>query len=209
MSIFTELKVGLNLCGVSYGVRGRDWRRDYDNIYNNIIAVTNPKIYITTYYNETVDELKDKYKPSKHQFIGFENSDLRTTYIKSLELMIDEDIDLIISTRYDILFKDSIDTYNIDPNKFNFLFKEKGWWDNHRYTADPQYFCVFHKKFLKPLIESVYDVYKNPHRLDCPDLHPTYSRLEPLIGKDNINFIYDLEALSHDNAYLSLDRIPW
>lgn len=209
MSIFTDLKVGLNLCGVSYGVRGRDWRRDYDNINKNIIQLSNPKVYITTYYNETCDELIQKYKPTKHQFIPFENSDLRTTYAKSLELLLDEDIDLIISTRYDILFNESIDTYDINPNKFNFFFRELGWWDNHRYTADPQYFSVFPKKFLIPLIDSVYDVYKNPHRLDCPDLHPTYSRLEPLISKENIHFIHDVETLSHDNKYVKLDRIPW
>jgi hypothetical protein len=207
MSIFTNMRVAINLCGISYGDRGRDWRRGYENINKNLIyTFENPNIYITTYHNETQEELIDKYKPKKHQLIQYSNSDLRTTYKKSLESMIEEDIDLIVSTRFDILFNDSISNYNIDPEKFNFFFREKGWWDNHRYTADPQYFSVFPKKYSLPLIESVQDVYEKPHRLDCPDLHPTYSRLAPKIGEENIHFIYDVEALSHDNEYVKLDR---
>ena len=210
MSIFTDLRVAINLCGISYGERGRDWRRDYENIKQNLIgSFDNPSIYLTTYYNETQDELLEKYRPTKYSFIPYPNSDLRTTYRKSLEVILDEDVDLIVSTRFDILFRDSISTYNIDPDKFNFFFRERGWWDNHRYTADPQYFSVFPKKYILPLIEAVQDVYDNPHRLDCPDLHPTYSRLAPKIGEENIHFIHDVETLSHDNEYVTLDRIPW
>ena len=206
MKWFENKRVAASFSGICYGVKHRDWRRDWDNIKTNLIDPIQPQIYVTTYHNETVDHLLDVYKPVKYQLLALDGSDLRLTYRRSLEMLLNEPIDLVVSTRYDILFNSSTADYNIDPDKFNFFFKEKGWWGPHQYTADPQYFSVFPVKFIPALIDGVQSVYDNPHRHDCPDLHPTYSRLAPVIGEENINFIFDVETLSHDNEYVSLDR---
>ena len=109
-----------------------------------------PDVYLCTYPSDTSVELMKSYNPKKALFIPYENSDARLTYKRTLELLLDVDFDLAITTRYDIKFNQNYPVYNFSFNseKVNLAFKEKGWWEANRYTADPQNFCIFPKKYL-------------------------------------------------------------
>jgi hypothetical protein len=206
-------KVILAFSGISYGPGQRDWRRDIDNITNNIIKPFNTDIYFCTYPSETSSELIDRYSPTKFKFIDFSGSDTRTTYKQTLELLLDVDFDLAITTRFDIRFDENfpVSKYNYDPNKINLLFKEQDWWNDHKYTCDPQCFSIFPKKFLRSMIETTQELYDRPHRQGCMDLHPFYAYItNNRIKESDINFIFNEETHSHDNKYFVFDRwSPW
>ena len=205
------MKTVLALSGISYGnFRGfRDWRGTFGNIKQNILDPINPDVYLCTYPSDTSVELMKSYNPKKALFIPYENSDARLTYKRTLELLLDVDFDLAITTRYDIKFNQNYPVYNFSFNseKVNLAFKEKGWWEAHRYTADPQNFCIFPKKYLTTIIETIQEIYEKPHRPGHMDMHPFYSYISPKIGEENLNLIFNDEAHSHDNKYYMFERV--
>ena len=207
------MKVVSAFSGISYGNPGkRDWRRCVDNIERNIIKPFATDTYITTYHNDYIDDLVLRYKPKKYNLLDYVGSDTRTTYKKTLELLLDVDFDIAITTRFDIRFNEDYkpSDYNIDYDKINLLFKEQDWWNNNRYTCDPQLFCIFPKKYIIEMINTTQELYDYPHREGCMDLHPFYNYITKKIDSSNINFIFDEESHSHDNKYYILDRwSPW
>lgn len=185
------MKIGINLVGIYKGNRNRNFNDTKESIKKNIINCWNikPKIYITTYHSDEDDNLINFFKPEKYQFLN-SNSDQRSAYIKSLEQLKNEDIDFIISTRFDIDFFDKISNLNIDFNKFNFLFKDEKW-EKYNYVSDT-FFC-FPKKYLEPFINSL-NIISNTHtskRRRNPSfnqhMHNIYDYID--ISKDNIHFI--------------------
>ena len=119
------MKIGVCLTGVCYdNNRNKDWRKCVDNIKATFGDV---EYYITTYNTQFNYDIIDVYNPKKIQFL--DGGSQRSTYIKSLENIEKGDVDFLICTRFDILFKKNINELNLDYTKFNFLFKEKGNWD--------------------------------------------------------------------------------
>jgi hypothetical protein len=204
------MKIGINLVGITYGdIRNRNWENTKDNLMSNVINCwehNEVKIYITTYPNPTIDKLQKFYNPTKLTLIPFEGSDQRTTYIKSIKELETEDLDLIISTRFDIHFNKPISEHNIDFDKFNFFFREaNGWWELHKFTNDALF--IFNKKYLKDFINSVVEFDTNPYRpANHKDLHPTYRYLIPKIGEENVNFMLKSQHLTHRNPHYKLIR---
>ena len=202
------MKIGLNLVGKSYVPNERrDWTVSIDNIKKSIIDVYTPEhsvsVYMCTYETETTNQLIEQYKPVKTTLLDVSNSEQRLTYIKSLKELLNEDVDIIISTRFDIFFYKPFSELNIDFTKVNFLFREKGWWDSHKFTTDNIF--IIPKQFLPQFIESIQDAYDKPVR-GCSDLHPVYSFLLPKIGEENIHIISNEHYLSNTNAYYTLTR---
>jgi hypothetical protein len=200
------MRIGINLVGVSKGLKNRDWKNTSDNIKENLIngwGDNEVYVYVTTYYNDSINELLYFYNPINYKILQYKNSDQRLTYIESLKNIEYEPLDFIISTRFDIKFKNSISNLDIKYDKFNFLFKEKGWWDNHNFVTDNIF--LFDTKYTGFFIESIYDFYKKPYR-DCPDLHPTYRYIKPKIGEENINIISNIEEISTNNSFYTLIR---
>jgi len=202
------MKIAVLLTGISLGDRAKDWKLAKSQIKDKVIncwpSTFDISVYITTYPHSELKELINFYSPKKHQILDYETSDQRITYAKSLEMLIGEDIDLIVSTRFDIDFVYPLSEYPINFNKFNFLFKEGGgWWESHQFTSDNLF--IFPKKYLLSLIQSVYSLHSNPVRPQT-DLHPTYSRLIPLIGKENTNFLSKKMELSNNNTQYTLLR---
>jgi hypothetical protein len=208
------MNIGINLAGISLHYRNRDWKRTKESITQQIINCWEPHnvmIYTTTYDSipspNELNELLHSYKPKKHKFLGFQ--DQRLTYKQSLELMLGEELDFIISTRFDIIFNSPLSSYNIKFDKFNFLFKEgNGYWEKDKFTCD-NLFC-FPAKYLQATIDSINEFYVNPYRECCSDLHPLYRYIVPKIGEENTHFIFDEIHLSGTgavgNPYYKLDR---
>jgi len=201
------MKVAINLVGISSGARGRDWEKTKSSVSSQIINCWAPEpvsTYVTTYHHDNIDDLLSYYKPTKYCIIPYVQ-DQRLTYIQSLRLLEDQDIDFIVSTRFDIIFAEQISTYNIEFDKFNFLFKEGNeHWEKDNFTCD-NLFC-FPKKFLQQFIDSIQEFYNKPYRECCSDLHPTYRYVVPKIGYENVHFLFDECELSNDNRFYKLDR---
>lgn len=203
------MKIGINLVGIYKG-GNKNFNNATESILKNIINCWDekPKIYITTYHSDEDDELIQFYKPEKYQFLNFENSNQRGTYIKSLEQLKNEDLDFIISTRFDINFFKKLSNFNIDFNKSNFLFKEGD--QGYEFTSDVL-FC-FPMKHLIPFIKNLDLIFKthSSKRRRNPSfnqhMHNMYSFLYKDIGKENINFMIDGEYHTQSNGFFELKR---
>lgn len=201
------MKIGVNLVGISYIENSVDWRYTKDNIFTNVISCwENDKVFtsLTTYSSKTVDTLFDFYKPIKYCLLNYHMSDQRLTYIHSLMQWLNFDVDIIISTRYDIHFYNKISNYSIDLEKMNFLFREMGWWDEHSFVTDNLF--IFPKKYLVSVIDSLYQMVHTPYRKETTDLHSMYRNMVGIIGKENLNILSEEHELSNENSHYKLIR---
>lgn len=210
------MKIGINLVGIATDPSGvdsmgyvgiskeRDWNIAKEYIKTKVIDCWEGhevKTYLFSYINHDTQDMVDYYKPTKANFIEFEGSHQQTTYLQSLEQLVDEDLDFIISTRFDINFKQPIINYPIDFNKSNFLFKESdGWWYMHKFTCDNLF--MFPKSHLQNWIQAIKDLRVNPPRIN-PDLHGLCKFVVDLVGEENINFLVDGEWRSSNSP------TPW
>jgi hypothetical protein len=191
------MKVGIILRGISVGTsqmgNGTDWRIIKDNIKENLIDSFGQKhdvsVYLTTYPNETLEELSNFYKPKRLNVVPFEGSNQRINIIQSCLDIEHEDLDFIAITRFDIRFFQKMADLNIDYDKFNILYKEiEPNWSNSRFVSDIIFF--FPRKYLSHFIEAVAMEQKNPTRAYV-DMHNAYLLMCNLIGEDNIHFIHN------------------
>ncbi len=205
------MKIGVSLAGISYTTNGkkRDFRKTYENFFETIYTPLSQShevsVYTTTYPHELKEEFIAAYKPKKHQFIPFEGSHPRSTFVHGLCLIEEEPIDVVVCTRFDIRFNQKLTDMNVDWNKFNFIFKEKEMWEREQFVSDT--FYVIPMKYLYDAADAVQDLCSEglypPHTF----MHHLYRYVEKRIGKDSINFICgDEEAFSHDNRFYELVR---
>ena len=204
------MKIGICLTGVSHedGIRvphGYYRKVNFDCCPLNIIEkIINPlkrdnevDVYLTTYNHEYILDLFDKYSPKKYQLIPYSNSTMQKTYAQSLQQLNGENLDFVISTRFDILFNKSINDICLDYNKMNVLFNEDGW-DHLHYTCDN--FFAFPFKFLNLFIQSIHEFEK----IDRNGLHGTFNHFSNKIGKENTKIIDDIPGNGRKNSYYYL-----
>jgi len=194
------MNIVINLAGLSHHNVGNgihSYKDAYKNLFKNLIdplkELHNVSIYLYTYNNEEIENIKNIYNPKDITLLdlpktGDKNNALlaSNTYIDSLKyFQYKDNIDFIISTRFDL----DIDVpINFDFTKFNFLFKELNNWDNNELTTDTLY--AFPNYMLDDVIESLYDVQDNKDGRFCPGLfHCLYPYLKKRI--DDIVFIDD------------------
>jgi hypothetical protein len=170
----------------------------YENLFKNVI---NPlkesndiKIYVYTYDTSETDNILQTYKPTKYTILESTNNNsaeiAANTYIDSLEKLKDEDIDFIITTRFDLDIRCNI---GIDFKKFNFLFKELNHWDEAYLTTDT--FYAFPKDMLDDVVISLKETWLGKNTHFCPGLfHCLYRFLVKRIGESNIQFIDNEES---------------
>jgi hypothetical protein len=199
------MKIGIVLTGLVSILKNRDWKRTKDNIKENLIdcwSTHETKIYLNT--NEITPEILEFYKPEKWTQT-YLTLYLKYRTLKSIELVQEEDLDFIIFTRPDILFLDKVSLFNIDFNKFNFLFREiNHFYDGRYFTCDNFYALPF--KYLDPFRQAI----NNPeNEAFSGHFHDQiYPGLKKIITEENIHFIQEEEGYSGpaQNKFYLLDR---
>lgn len=202
------MKIGINLVGVSYndGILGR--YRDYKDAINEFFEhIVNPlkeeghevSFYLCTYLNSKIDELQKDYSPknfiiapSSYNSLGGGDrvgnfKAISSIYIASLEQMRNEDLDLVISTRFDIKFlKNPFKEYNFDFTKFNFLWREP------EFTHLPivnDTFIVFPYNMLGNVIDSIHEMEINPpHNVNIA-MHNWYLPMVNQVGFNKVQWV--------------------
>lgn len=195
------MKIGINIAGLSHNDLGNGihtYKDGYENLFKNLINPlkenNNIKIYLYTYNTDESDNILEIYKPTKYTILDATHSNsaelAASTYIDSLENLRNEDVDFIITTRFDLDIRCNID---IDFEKFNFLFKELKNWDESNLTSDT--FYAFPKYMLEDVIISLKETWLGKSRHFCPGLfHCLYKFLINRVDASDIHFIDDEES---------------
>jgi len=197
------MKIAFLLRGISGGEGKRiNWTKCKDSIQKAItdLSVNNTvSVYLVTYIHPSNYDLAKFYNPVKVFLLPLIGSTQRRTSIESIKYLANEDVDVIISTRFDIEFHSDVSEWNFEWNKFNFLHKELTHWDR-KFVSDLLF--VFPKKYIPEFITAMELEDKNPERPDCDDLHPIYKHL---VDKVDIHFIFE-EYTQDRNLNFSFTR---
>jgi hypothetical protein len=220
------MKIGINLVGVSYN-DGRIGRyRNYEDAIDGFMTnIVNPlkeegheiSFYLFTYDSPKKEDIIKAYNPKKSTFLDsnynkmgggdiLENTMkiISATNIKSLKELIDEKLDLIISTRFDISFlKNPFKEYQYDFNKCNYLWREP------EYTHLPivsDTFIVFPHSMTQNLIDAILEMETNPPHGVAVAMHNIYLPMCNQVGKENVKIVCDEFKRSHMNDLYKLTR---
>jgi hypothetical protein len=219
------MKIGINLVGVSYN-DGRVGRyRNYEdalggfmtNVVNPLIAEGHEVFYYTfTYDSPKKEDILRTYTPIKSTFldpnynkmgggdiisddvVGIQMKMISLAYINSLEQLKGQELDLVISTRFDInFFKNPFKEYPYDFTKFNFLWREP------EYTHLPivnDTFVVFPYFMLNNVIDSINEMEFNPPHGVNVAMHNWYLPMVNQVGKENVQWVCDdfVNAISNN-----------
>ena len=216
------MKIGIVLTGIANGkvddTSGLNIPRDFKNCFNNIqdklitpyIENHDTKLYLTTYDKFNANEVIEAYKPFKHQLISYVNSAEITTYIKSMEMLLDQDVDFIITTRFDILFRSKVIDWDIKYDKLNVAFKEGNFkvpecLPKH-FTDCSIYF--FPKKYLKSFIIALKQTWNfHPQPWIRKNMHPVTYNFSKVMGRNAVHFLSNkYQISSEENSFFFLYR---
>jgi hypothetical protein len=219
------MKIGINLVGVSYndGTFGR--YRNYKDAINEFFEhIINPlkeegheiSFYLCTYLNSKIEEIQEDYLPknfiiapsSYNQLGGGDKvgnfKAISSIYIVSLEQMRNEDLDLVISTRFDIKFlKNPFKEYNFDFTKFNFLWREPEF-TNLPIVNDT--FIVFPYNMLGNVIDSIHEMEFNPPQNINVAMHNWYLPMVNQVGLDKVQWVEEEFINTITNNLYTLTR---
>lgn len=135
------------------GIKTIDYRESLDNYKKNIFnAFPNDDIdvYISTYESEIQESLINDFKPKAYYLDNFpgiiqdvvdRNYEIVRNINNGIKL-IDDEYDLYIITRFDLLFKLPLNRWDIKPGYINVTHK------THHYNVDDNVH-IFHKDVLK------------------------------------------------------------
>jgi len=221
------MKIGINLVGVSYndGSTGGRYRNYMDSIENFFTYIVNPlkengndiSFYLYSYDNEKKCEIETAYSPCKssvflsEEYNKFGGGDringmkiMSLVYANSLSTILTEDIDVVISTRYDIEFlKNPFEEFEYDFTKFNFLSIEP------EFTELPivnDTFVVFPHSMTQNLINAIVEMEITPPHGINVGMHNLYIPMCNQVGKENVKIVSDDMYLSKNKNLYRLTR---
>lgn len=224
---YKKLKIGINLVGVSFndGSNGRyrNYKDALNGLYTNIVNPLREEGHEVVFYLFTYDSIEKEnilktYTPViKSTFLDTNYNKLgggdvvsnglkiiSLTYISSLEKLIDEDLDLVISTRYDINFlKNPFKEYKYDFDKCNFLWREPEFMD---LPIVNDTFIVFPHHMTQNLINSIIKMETNPHMGVGIAMHNIYLPMVDEVGKERVQWVSDNFETSITNNLYKLMR---
>ena len=197
-------KIGICFTGISHddGKYLSGWNKKFKRSFvftyeNHFEMLINPfnenysvKTFLTTYDSEFKSSLIEIYNPSSYLILQGLDHTMRSTYIKSIQNLIDNasDVDFFICTRFDIKFYEKLTNWNFDFDKFNFIFKEI--WGCEKQVEVTDVLFAFPARFLQPFLNAIIRANKNPRREQCSgELHYIYDYVVEEIGEENIHFI--------------------
>jgi hypothetical protein len=206
------VKVLVSIFGLiynGYGEKGfKDIRHCWDNIKNKIIVpleTAGHEVSINIITQETADpiienEIIDFIKPSNFVKVYEIPHGGYTTKLKALEILQDSEQNFNILTRADIHFTDKPIIEHLNFNKFNFLFPERGWWLDTKFTTDN--FYAWDNRYSN----IVYQAMKETKYDHCTSTHNMYHRLSQYLKSEDYNFVSMDEELSDINTFYTLCR---
>jgi hypothetical protein len=220
------MKIGINLVGVSYHDGSRYRYRNFKDAFEGFTQnITKPLLeqghsvdyYTFTYNSEKDQEVLDTYKPKKFKFLFSEYNNLgggdklnngikiiSQAYMDSLKEILNEDLDLVISTRFDISFiKNPFVEYDYEFNKCNYLWREP------EFTHLPivsDTFIVFPHKMTQNLIDAILEMETNPPHGVGVAMHNIYLTMCNQVGKENVKIVCDEFKRSDRNDLFKLTR---
>jgi hypothetical protein len=224
------MKIGINLVGVSYneyndGMLGRyrNYKDAIDGFMNNIVNPLKEEGHEILFYIYTYDSIKKndileayqsikKYhftEPSNTKLPGYTRlpnglKAVSSIYIDSLNELKNEDLDLVISTRFDInFFQNPFKKYTYDFTKFNFLWRESGH-ENEPLINDA--FVVFPYSMLDDAIETIKVLEFNPPLGINIAMHNWYLPLANRLGNNKVQWVSDASQNSISNDLYKLMR---
>jgi hypothetical protein len=210
------MRLAIAFFGILYGKGGktgcdRDFRHCWPNIERMVVqpyrdAGHDVKLFFSSYPFEDKaieQEFYDMVKPDKIVFSQLAGSDAFTSKTALFQtFMNDSSVDTIIYTRADMHWnKKFIDT-NINYDRFNFLFKERDWWQSHMYACDNLY--IFPQHMSEATLRAMLDDHASPaksiHKHELPRFLMRY------INPDQINFMSKEHQYSDMNNFYTLCR---
>jgi hypothetical protein len=212
------MRIGFGFYGISHGLDKktgyyRDFRDCWENIKENVIQPfvdlkNEAVIYASTYRMEDKKAEEDFWSyvnPRKVIFSQLEGSDAFTAKSALHNAFDGEDLDLVVFTRFDILFHQKITTFPIDFTKVNIFFPEDPmWWQSHRFVCDC--FYIWNHKFSDQVKWAMRETYGWPRGTMYPDTHGILNFLVPRIGPENISFMSNQNHISNVNDFYTLCR---
>jgi hypothetical protein len=201
------MKILINLVGLSHHNVGNGlhtYKLVYENFFKNLVNPLKENhqvdFFLSTYEMDDSSELEEIYNPiqSNYKKLQSPKSAAFDTYIESVQKLKEFDYDFYIITRFDLDIKIPL---NINFQKFNFLFKEKDWWDTHQCTTDT--FYAFPNSMLSGFASSIMDCrIKNGQPGYLGMFHKLYSDLVNYINVNDIHFIDDeKQTVQTSNKY--------
>ena len=164
------MKILISLVGLSHHDVG-NFFHTYENCHENFFKyLVEPlrqgghqvDFYLKTYETDRENKIKQIYNPVRSEFIRIQPA--FDTYIQSVDTLKEMQYDFYIVTRFDLWLGVPIE---LNYSKFNFLFKEKDWWDDHNITTD--IFYAFPENMLTRFVKGVKDCRKNHAKFNAGD----------------------------------------
>lgn len=184
------MKIAFLLKGISGGEGNRtDWKKCKDNIQNaiNYLSINNTvNVYVVSYIHPSNYEMAMFYNPKKILLLPLKGSSQRKTGIESMKFLLTEDIDFIITIRFDFEFNLDISKWNFQFDKFNILHKEFDYWHTDQFVSDLVF--AFPKMYIQEFITAMEIEDNAPYRPDCDDFHPIYRHL---VNKVDAHFLFE------------------
>tara|TARA_B100001758_G_C18166290_1_gene481818 strand:- start:92 stop:772 length:681 start_codon:yes stop_codon:yes gene_type:complete len=223
------MKIGINLNGVSYhdgsSYRKRIYTDSIDNLMKNVVNPLKEKghevsFYVFTYDTEKSEDVERDYNPVKSTYVSesykFNQATsgdrlsngwrmMTITTVNSLHQLKEEDLDLVISTRFDINFKQNpFEVYDYDFTKCSFLWREPEFMD---LPIVNDTFIVFPYHMLDSMIESFVEQEVNPPGGVNPGNHNLYVPMVKRVGEDNVVWVQEgFGEKTVDNDLYKLER---
>lgn len=217
------MKIGINLVGVSYndgsnGGRYRNYKDAIEGFYKNVVNPLQKEgneifFYLFSYNNSKQEEIRNSYQPLKKSLFIDSNLNqlgggdkvhgpkvMSVSYINSLSQLLEEDLDLVISTRFDINFyKNPFKEYSYDLNKCNFLWREPEF--IHLPLVNDT-FIVFPHSMTQNLIDAIIEMETNPPYNVNIGMHNLYLPLINQIGENQVQWVCnDFKTALNNDLY--------
>lgn len=192
------------------GPKGRDWFHMKEVIMSQVINCWEGhdiSLYLTTYEHSDVDNMLAFYKPKKAKILNFQNSYMQRTYMESLQQLVDEDVDFVVSIRPDIFTFKKLTEYNIDFSKFNFYHRQDTLWHleseldyevaletsklHMQYCMVNDSMFLFPKHMLNTFIEATDSLWNDPRfpGWDFSTMHNVWIHLRKLLNYEQLNYM--------------------